>query len=207
MRITSMLILGWALLSDASQAATIYSYQGNTFETDLTSNRPPIGSYSTANSISGWFQVDSQLGPNYLGDPIADGLVSDLEFSDGVLTTTYDDIFARHTVIYESFILQTDPNGKIIYWLIQMDHVYASEAGQEQHYFVTRTIGSVQDAGQPYECSVEGCSSYRIWGEGQVLGKPGSWQSSTSIVPIPTAAWLFASGLGLLGCATRKGTP
>ena len=180
-----------ALISFNSTAAVIYEYTGNNYDTTWTS--PSM--FDTSMSITGSFTVDSKL-IDFNGDITAQ--VTSYSFSDGV--TTYTDADPEGS---SQFIVNTDNNGDITSWIIDISDVDALSPNLEPGDIVNRiTSGSSgEDFAQVYQCDfiVSGCVFSQI--DGAFAYNPGSW----SVVPIPAAVWLFGSGLiGLAGLKKKR---
>jgi len=184
-----------------SAQAARYEYVGNNFN-EFTDETPPDGAYSSSMSVTGYFTIDGVLSPNtdythIFGGPPGELLdVSFFSFNDGRYTLATGD-----SGIY-GFWLSTDSNGDIATWDLTLlrDPFQEGDLGDQFPWLSTaRSLGGSGDGGTIAECldatCGDGVSNYGL-DRGWIVGNPGSW---TTVVPVPAAAWLFGSALGLLG--------
>lgn len=207
-------ILLLSVVSNSNAALVNYSYEGLTFEsvnpdeTDIANN-PSLANPFLGSHISGYFIVE-ELAPSTITNFAVVGLPS-FSFSDGARTISNANIVAGPGDIQDStdfyiqaFDVTTNADGDILAWAFRfvnnsfnfMDVVLSSGSGSG---FDTTRVTTGQ-----YGC-VSGLSTGSLC-QGQVLYTNENVQSwSTSAVPIPTAVWLFGSGLlGLIGISRRK---
>ena len=173
-----------------SNAAVVYEYTGNNYSLLWTTP----SNFDTSMSITGSFTVDSKL-IDFNGD--ITNQVTSYSFSDGI--TAYTDADPEGST---QFIVNTDSNGNITNWIVDISDVDTLSPNLEPGDIVNRIITQTgDDFTQVYQCYfiVSGsCIFSQIDG---AFAVPGSW----SVVPVPAAVWLFGSGLlGLIGVARRK---
>ena len=174
-------LLATALLAlPLAQAATIYWYAGNDFQTVDNGG----GAWATdSQSITAWFQVDSLLAPSSLFNltPV------DWSLSDGVhslLAATPDlDTFA--------LTIFTDSSGNFSFWSFLAS---AAGSGFSEPLRVTLSTSSGQDLSAGFFTS--GVST------AMNQGLPGTWATTTvSTAPEPSS-FAFAAVGGILMLAT-----
>jgi hypothetical protein len=188
-------------------AATTYTYTGNLF-VNVTDNDPPLGSYTTSMSLSGSFTVGAPLTEASDGD--ISGLVQSFSFFDGRNTITDTD----PDLLTPTFLVIVDATGAVLGWNLQVateipeyPGVYhdvirsMSGIGPDPEPVYDPFAGSV-DEGSIQECFGDPGPAPCYFDEAYLSDNPGSW--SVSVVPIPAAAWLFGSALGLLGWIRHK---
>jgi hypothetical protein len=184
------------LVCVSANAATFrYTYTGNSFITyDYCDG---INACPTELSrISGYFDVSSELAADtfYPGTLAMEGF----SFTDGLSVSTDSSI--DHLLNFE---IQTDSSGDIDSWFM----IFAAAGGQgtllDAGDWMTMwsTWGRPQFANQDVTryCGYDACAGVSLITNGV---QPGTW--TMTAVPIPAAAWLFGSALGLLGWMRRK---
>ena len=172
------------LLASGAQAATIYQYAGNNFDT-ITDNDPPAGTYTTSMNVSGSFTVGAPLGMMGLADISAS--VLSWSFSDGRNTLTE----SNSTI--NLFDIAVGGSGQITAWTIDISEPLGSNVGDQRAIIVTNSSG---DTGILSECTTQNnCGFNQAIDLAAIESQPGSW----TVIPIPAAVWLFGSALGLLG--------
>lgn len=166
------------------QAATIYWYTGNNFQTTDNSG----GAWATdSQSITAWFRVDSLLTPNSLFNitPL------DWSLSDEVHTlgATAPDLDTFALTIF------TDASGNFSFWSFLAS---AAGPGSTEPVRVTLSTSSGQDLS----------AGFFTGGVSNAMnqGSPGMWSSSTvSAAPEPGSIALAAlGGLLMLAAGARK---
>ena len=204
-----ILVVSWALCFPIQpiHAATVYNYTGMNFiASNIVDDPIPIGSYTTAMTVSGSFTVASPL-LNFSGE--ASGLVLSFSFSDGrggpgPLTN----LNAFAPVI---FLLTTDAGGNITDWNIALQNGQGGVNTPSEKFLQIVTahnsahVSSVDFAVRG-ECAAvlqDNCvdigfdqaknddeiPTSAIW----------SFTSDGLDTPLPAALPLFATGLGALG--------
>jgi hypothetical protein len=156
--------------SSPARADTIYTYTGQDFTY-------ADGTYSTADSVTGYIDLATALGDNFSLAPVT---YSSFSFTDGVQTITN----ATPGVSVALLQVATGPTGGIDEWAIEVFITFSSKViytcncyGDEEEDFAESGGGSAEN-----------------------LGLPGAWATSvSSATPIPAALPLFAGGLGVLG--------
>ena len=186
------LILIALLLSSAPVlATTTYVYTGTNFDS-IGDDTPPDGTYTTSMKVTGQFTVAEPL----TGAPINFGdLILSYSFSDGRQTLT-----EANSEVGSAFVVP-DENNVFEFWaiaFINRSFGGPETVGEEIRRVVTRTGSDGEDVGSiTIQCLALDCP--------EDFGRfsspiPGTW----SVVPVPAAAWLFGSALGLLGWMKRK---
>ena len=185
--------------SSPAYANVIYSYTGNPFtDNDLSNPLCDIGTSGCFSNITATIELTTALGENQaltnVNDPYA------WSISDGLTTIT------NTTTDYYLLTLQlgTDENGNIDQWRF-------IAANSALSFGEVESMQTTFDAGFPTVddtryCTVDGgggaCGYVAV---AEVADNAGDW--STTIVPVPAAIWLFATGLlGLVGVARRQST-
>lgn len=178
------------LLTFSVNASVVYGYEGNPF--DVFSFDFPSGS----DRISGSLSLSNELAANL---DWVNASPDSWTFTDGLTTVT------NQTSGYVStFQFSTDAAGGITDWRILLLRPIGS-LGLPSIEIRTRT-----DSGNPVNIYDEStyCVELTIGntcanGTNAYSSSAGVW--SVSAVPVPSAVWLFGSGLiGLIGLARRK---
>ncbi len=173
-------------------ASVVYSYSGNNFNVFSTPT-----SYDNTMSVTGTVELAAALGNNLVNQSVTPLSFS---FSDGVGTLT------DANAVLPLFLFSTDAAGAITSWqvgLADMSPLPTGFGASTHQIFSTASASSGIDRGRVVTCNAMPCAieSDYIFDFGQVLNNAGTW----SVVPVPTAAWLFGSGLlGLIGMSRRK---
>ncbi len=176
-------------------ANVVYSYTGSTFD-KFQDDPIPSGSYTPSMNVSGSFTVAAPLvGFTGYVTPLS------FSFSDGRNTITDSNV----TAPFNTFYLQTDAIGNIISWNVGLGRYVGSFGAVNvgDQFFGILTVGSgttsALDQGETQEHL-----SNNLFGTDEAMalgplgnGSPASW--SVSLVPLPGALPLFATGLGALG--------
>lgn len=169
----------------------IYSYTGNSFD---NFSDPTL--YTSSMSVTGTIELTGALLPSSYTEFNADDPASFVGFSfgDGINTATQ--------VFDNRWWFKTDQTGNIIEWKVSTRGTNPDADPGSQNYEIHTSNGQniqIEDYGTLYD-SCDGCPAPR-WGSSLT---PGVWAMET-VVPIPSAVWLFSSGLiGLIGLARRK---
>ena len=162
------------MVAAPSKAATIYTYTGNPFTTEVQ------GVYSTTDRVTGWFELASPLGINSGYTDISANLEA-FSFSDGIQTFTgLDPIIG--------FNIGTGVAGVPLLWTINL----GDEGFNEIYSCSLGFLGCSPFADFGVYFAPDNAESF-----GEVIANPGSWTVSTT--PLPAALPLFAAGLGALG--------
>ena len=192
----------------SANASYVYSYTGNNFNSFSSTS-----AWDASMSVSGTFELPNALGSNLVGSQITPASFS---FTDGVNTITDADMAGNPQLYNVEFSFHTDSNGDITSWSIYLD------LGPVGTPFYPDTLGNIGDnlvrihttgglfatawdIGTVFTCtSINPDSSCATDAEyGDITFSPGTW--TVSSVPIPSAVWLFGSGiLGLVGVSRRK---
>ena len=176
-------LLTWGPL----QAATTYQYVGNPFDAQFGNPAvlpPGISNLTLSMTLA------APLGPNL---PIGSVFPSSFVMSDGATTVT------EATGFLAIFEVATDHFGVISAWNIFITNPGATNSGDFVNYITTTdvvTFPFIEDLTQYCDLT---CIGGGAAGE-MIFDSPGNW----SVIPIPAAAWLFGSALGLLGWVRRK---
>lgn len=193
--------LGGALVAllalSSAEAATIYQYQGNSFDFPASTITTPCDP-GTGGCLITNVTVTLEFAAALAADlsiasvtpdawSISDGLTTITDTTPGIATTS------------PLFLIQvgTDNLGNIDEWLIDINPTNPNVAnpGEWSGTRTRDTSGFIDD--QTRYCQSGACSF-----QGLAISddNAGTW----SIVPVPAAAWLFGSALGLLGWLKRR---
>jgi len=180
----------WLMVSP-TQAAVVYTYQGNSFnnisDTDLIAE-----SYSTLMNVLLSFEVDTALAPNLSDSNIA-ALVTDFTISDGRNTLT-----AANATDNILFRMWTDSSGAISMWGVSAGIGDLSLPDPVTLLISTLSFpGTVIDGGLIRVCSGD-CFPLAT-DRGNISYSPGNWTASVTPVPLPAALPLLGAGLAGLG--------
>ena len=215
MRLITIIIL---LFATATQAATIrYSYVGADPDTFVGENEQgdPIPVPADFR-LSGWFEVSGGLAANLdranIG-PGGSGLVSDWAFGPDIsvlgqsVPISPDLTAPEYPVAFGSdltLLVSTDAQGEITEWSFtaSVSLIDLLSFSDTDNY----TYRSLYFDGNPNNGDKRYLSE-DFWNaccteENYISDSVGTW--SSAVVPIPAAAWLFGSGLGLLGWYRRR---
>ena len=196
------------MMTASANASFVYSYTGNNFNSFSSPS-----SWDTSKKVSGTFELQNALGQDLFGSQITP---TSFSFTDGVNTITDTDVAGDPLLYNVEFNFHTDSNGDITTWSIYLDF------GPVSTPFYPGTLGSIGDnlvrihttggllatawdIGIVFTCTAinpdNSCATDAEYGE--IKSSPGTW--TVSSVPIPSAIWLFGSGLlGLIGIAKHK---
>lgn len=211
MKTVSRFLLAFTLSLSSLSALSMpvrYSYTGNAFTTFEEGVPPGV------TAITGFFIVAETLGPNFGQDAGALPGGAPVEptafrFTDGVSSIS-DSESLRNSVIQ----MRTGESGNPTTWLIRIE-----QGAFNQGDYVG--IGSLNEQFQfpnPADfdrssyCAVDNptgsCSDFPDGtfpaNSASNESSPGTW--TITVIPIPAAAWLFGSALGLLGWLKRRTT-
>lgn len=188
-------LAAFLLVTANAQAVAIYAYTGTTF-TNITDNNPPSGTYDTTMKISGSFQVDTAFGPMAVTD--ITGLITAFSFFDGrnLLTEANAEIATASISI--------DGSGNILNWTL----FFSTPLPDPR--FVGDELWSISTNNLIDNAAVTVCMAVALAGNcsvaqqdgGSTIVAPGTWTTLTA-VPVPAAAWLFASALSFIGWLKR----
>jgi hypothetical protein len=200
------------IMTVSANASYVYSYTGNTFDGFSSPS-----SWDASMYVSGMFALQGALGQNLINSPVAP---TSFSFTDGVTTITSADVATNPLLYNVDFRFSTDTNGVITDWDVFLDF------GQVSTPFSPGTLGNIGDTlarihaeggvsefGKAaswdvaviYTCTAINSDSTCATEQdtGGTVTNPGAW--TVSSVPIPSAFWLFGTGvLGLIG-ASRCG--
>jgi hypothetical protein len=200
------------IMTVSANASYVYSYTGNTFDSFSSPS-----SWDTSMYVSGTFELQGALGQNLIDSPITP---TSFSFTDGVNTITSVDAAANPLLYNVDLRFSTDTNGVIKDWYVLLDFgpvstpFYPGTLGNiGQTLARIHTEGGVSEFGMAaswdvaviYTCTAinpdNSCATDQD--TGGTVANPGAWTVST--VPVPSAFWLFGTGvLGLIG-ASRCG--
>jgi len=178
-------------------ASVLYSYTGNTFDTnDTTNTLCAIGASGCFNNITATIELPTALGIN---QPLSTVAWDAWSISDGLTTIT--DLTTDFS-LSGSLQVGTDNNGDINKWQFIVQRITGAAQPQDELVYMQTTNSSGQNDSTGY-CRTSSGTSCSYTAVAQVNNDPGSWAVST--VPLPAAAWLFGSGLlGLFGLSRRR---
>ena len=196
------------LVSGLVQAAVMYSYTGNNYDsvTNYAYLPPPEATpYDYSMSISGNVVFSEELARSTIINAqwLSDHLVS-YSFSDGVNNLNQD----NSQITFGEFV--ADTGGTITQWGINIVYAVQEPGDPEVSIFQRISTGmqgfSASDYVKNYECHVfsgGACYDPSFDHYAQTSQSPGTWVAS-SVVPIPAAAWLFGSALAGLGFVRKR---
>jgi hypothetical protein len=163
--------------------------------------------------VSGTFELQDALGSNLAGSQITP---TSFSFTDGVNTITDANVAGDPQLYNVEFDFYTDTGGDITGWSIYLDFgpagtpFYPGSLGNIGDNLVRiHTTGGLfataWDIGTVFTCTAinpdSSCATDMEYGD--ITFSPGSW--TVTSVPIPSAIWLFGTGLlALVEIATRK---
>jgi hypothetical protein len=188
--------LGAALIClsvQITQAATIYTYTGNNFNTIIQDDPQPSGTYTTSMSVSGSLVLANPLIANLSNVDIVGSLLS-FSFFDGRGTISN---LSGPGVIPDHFNITTDAFGNIIAWDFSILTGQLPVLGAQGQVIDTIFDGSLAiDVGELIECTSFAITCQIVGQDtAKVQNSVGTW----SATPLPGALPLFATGLGALG--------
>jgi hypothetical protein len=195
-----------------AQAAYMYTYAGNTFDSFYADGYLAYGedqpqSYDTTMSVGGYFVVLNEIGQgDGRGMEVIYG-VQRYSFTDGIRTLTQDNSEIELKA-------KSDAEGNLIRWDVSIyDRTYISSAYESQIETEVSistkdnlTFGGGADYGSTFDCTggfSGGACGNPSWINSGSTDNLGTWTRSFAI-PVPAAVWLFASGLGALGVVRRR---
>lgn len=170
-----------------SSAQVTYTYTGNHFAL-FQDSEPPAGSYNTAMSVSGFFEVATAFTPfvGYNFTPLS------YAFTDG--RNLFSSASPAGTAYFE---IVTNASGEIDWWNIQLRD---DPAPGYVRQIMTGSPAALtgQDSGT-VQVATEGGASFDT---GWVNSQPGSW--TVAAVPEPGTSALLLAGLILPGFTARR---
>ncbi len=184
-----------------AQAAPVkYQYQGP----DFTIGTSPVEGLT---NISGYFVLDDAIAPNTLfhaeGDrPELGAAPIALWFTDGVTTIT-----SLSEVIDWGMWIETDGTGALSVWQVGLQKAGNGPVGTFLNMNVDYNFTPGSGFDQTHYCNITDPNScYSVGGRRVVTDtlNHGTW--TITVVPIPAAAYLFGSALGVMGMMRRKAT-
>lgn len=201
-RAVRLVIAAVLLLPNTSWGTTVYRYEGNFFD-QIFDGDPPTGStFTTADRVTGFFEVASPLGPSMAVTDIS-GLILSFLFDAGpgaVAPTT------GGTII--SFLVATDSQGNISTWSIEVqdfdEYTQIGDQGLTIRSSTSPADVQTNDGASLLECLEVAClplgpSNFAV-DIGQNFVTPGTWSQA---LPVPSLApWGGVLLAGLLLGAT-----
>lgn len=194
-------LFGFLFLTPVS-ASVIYSYTGNQY-VRVGDEFSTESAYDTSMFVTGYMELENKLAPN-----LETGLsIAPISFSffDGV--NTIDETNATAGL----FAFETDSFGEIISWIIAVESRPMSFSNIGDKFVSIELLhdgvafAANVDNAETLTCLDDGCATIDIdvasTSDG-VSNSPfvGQW----SVVPIPAAIWLFASGFIMIFGWARK---
>lgn len=191
------------IFCNVGYANYIYSYTGNNYDTVFSDSG--LNLYDTSMNLTLTFTTDSLL-TNQSGAGNVNALITGFSIFDGVFT------FNQTNVDSYEFRVITDGAGNILQWLISADVLGPwSSIGDTKHRIGTlysiaastpasdSTTHEICLSAPLGDCGLQRSVDYAYINS----NIPGSW--TIDPIPIPSALWLFGSGLlGLIGISKRK---
>jgi hypothetical protein len=212
---------GALFAASTASAATMYEYTGNTYNDINNYNVHPdpnlYDNYDNTMSVTGHFILAEELIDTTGYGTVADVSQSVLSysFSDGINTLTNENSDIN------SFVVAYAPSGEFVHWDINFSQSNFGSVSGEVPETVYRIITEndiynvTWDIGVSSHCSSfdlddgygggDICADVDLLSSGESQNNQGVWVSS-SVVPVPAAAWLFGSALAGLGWMRRKHT-
>jgi len=187
MHLRSLALLAAILLPLPMMADTTYSYAGQNFTA-------AYGSYTTSDSISGWFTVASPLADDFGSSTNPYSItneVTSFSFSDGLQT------ISSTNASDDRIEVTTDASGSIVNWVLVF------EVGNSQktlEYIETVNVeGDKGNIDYAYDTNINN-------GTFAFTYSAGTWsETSTTATPEPSSIVLLLTGLaGITGAARRK---
>ncbi len=181
--LASLTPLAILALGSGAVADVTYTYTGNAFDTIVSDDTPPSGSYTTSMS------VDISL---TLAQPIPAN-ASNLVVSDQVLAYSFSD--GRHTIDDGGtvlFAVSTDGDGEIVDWVATVESAVGPQSVD---------IGSNTNSDLDYGSVIEGGGTDAA----TATGNFGTWEA-TVVQPPPVPALGFPALLALAGAIAVLGS-
>ncbi len=190
------------VLSTSLNAAQVrYSYQGQDLSyRGLLSADAPLPGSANLTGIVGYFELSNALAPNL--SMFALNGISSFAFTDGV--TMLSDAVAS----IDAFQVSTDSFGNLTEWQLLLINPIAGTQTDDHIAMRTSSANSGSSSFAVYDSTDYFAGMALIGTESRPVIKratsESSGQWSVSVVPLPTAAWLFGSALIGLGWMRRK---
>jgi hypothetical protein len=144
-----------AVFPQSGSASYIYQYTGTNYAT-IVDNDPPSGSaFTTSESISGWFEVDTLLTNVAYSDFNITANVEDFWFTDG------NHVYTPGAGTAAFFGVGTDAMGDVTDWWFGAQELGGVGLGDNLWQFDSNSMvaGIGQDASLFGECSIASCST------------------------------------------------
>jgi len=188
-----ILVSGW---SNGAQAALVqYTYTGSAFDAtdDVLGTGEPyeVG----VDRITGYFVIDDadMISVGFPGGPTnVNSDVVSWSFDDGASGAPFPSNIDDANGTLFAFAFYTDAGGNILGWKI---NVYVSSSLRWMNScFDAPSCGDSDDVMNRAPTPQYTASS----------SLPGVWSGPSAVVPVPAAAWLFGSALGIIGWLRRR---
>ncbi len=183
----------------ATNAALVeYTYTGAAYDTAAGGPFNPVPIYQVGvDRITGSFVIDDADMVSLSGVNIIDDIVS-FSFDDGGVGGPFPGTITDADVIAPSnVVLHTDAGGNILQWefILIVDSVYRSMVWCNTGDGCTGSNPEKRDAVTNRSPTLTNTASSNT---------AGVWSGPVTVVPLPPAAALFLSAIGLLGWIRRK---
>jgi len=197
-RIATLILLISALFVSSYARASLvqYTYTGSVFDAAAGSPYNASAYQAGVDRITGSFIIDDADMVSLSGQNVFSDIIS-FSFDDGSSGSPYPSTITDAAVIPPSnFVFSTDASGTILSWdvVLVVNSVYRSMTWCNTGDGCTGSGAALRDSVKNRSPTIGSTASSNT---------PGVW-SAAAVVPVPPAALLFGSAIGLLGWARRR---